>query len=659
MRNGLIPRLTTLLLAMALVLIISGPAPAEKAPGKTLEKIEAVGGKDEFPNANYIVIESLSETEYQLDGRLVSTTYELNKILTAKGKNSLGEEHIPYFKAYDSVIVNFARVIKSDGEIIEVPEDHIKDVSSAMAEMMNIYMPDAREKVISFKGLQVGDCIEYKYTEDVFHAYMDSAFDGVDIFQYTEPLLYRKNIITGPEEMPLNFAVKNGEVNFEKEKHDGKITYTWWAENQPAIVTEPAMPSLLEIAPTLYCSTLESWKEISRWWCEIAEEKMVVNDSMRLVIDSLTAGKSKDEAIASVYHYVAQKVRYMGLGTGKKQGLEPKPAVETFETKYGVCRDVATLMTAMLREANIEADIVLTMMGSKVEKEIPGIRFNHAIVAIKDDQGGYYFSDPTIENLPTLFPSLEQEQNILICTKEGRDLEITPHQSAEENLGQISANSRLTPEGSFVSDVVITSNAFYDMILRSITKSMPEKQVNMMLGQILQSVYPGAKLSYLEISDPEDLDMPMTMKFGYKINDYALEAGDYLLVKMPISTGVFEIVSMFVLESAKLPERQHPWNLGFTYGAVEDEVLTLPEGYELKAYPADQLEKYDHSLYETAYSSYSIPEPQSGQLSLKFQKKFLVDKKQMSPEEYGQFLKVLQAKDKSSRGEIILEKKDI
>jgi hypothetical protein len=649
----------TLFLALAILMTISGPTLAEKASKDVLDKIEAVGGKEEYPNANYIVIESLSETEYQLDGRLISTTYELKKILTAKGKNMLGEEHIPYFKAYDSVIVNFARVIKADGEIIEAPEDNIKDVSSAMGEAMNIYMPDAREKVVSFKGLQVGDCIEYQYVEDLFHAPMDSAFDGMDIFQYTEPLLYRKNIITGPEEMPLNFAVKNGKVNFEKEKHDGKITYTWWTENQPAIVTEPSMPSLLEIVPTMYCSTLESWEEISRWWCGMAEERMVVNDSLRMIIDSLTAGKSKEEAVASVYHYVAQKVRYMGLGTGKKQGLEPKPAVETFATKYGVCRDVATLMTAMLREANIEADIVLTMMGAKVDREIPGIRFNHAIVAIKDGQGGYYFSDPTIENLPTLFPSIEQEQNILICTKEGRDLEITPHQPAEENLGQISANSRLTPDGSFVSDVVMTSNAFYDMILRSITKSMPEKQVNMMLSQILQSVYPGAKLSYLELSDPEDLDAPMTMKFGYKINDYALEAGDYLLVKMPISTGVFEIVSMFVLESAKLPERQHPWNLGFTYGAVEDEVLTLPEGYELKAYPADQLEKYDHSLYETAYSSYSIPEPQSGQLSLKFQKKFLVDKKQMSPEEYKEFLKVLQARDKSSRGEIILEKKDI
>ena len=348
----------------------------------------------------------------------------------------------------------------------------------------------------------------------------------------------------------------------------------------------------------------------------------------------------------------------MGLGTGKKQGLEPKPAVETFETKYGVCRDVATLMTAMLREADIEADIVLTTMGFKVDKEIPGIRFNHAIVAVKDGQGGYYFTDPTIENLPTLFPSMEQEQNILICTEEGRDLEITPHQPAEDNLGHINANSRLTPEGNFVSDVVITSDALYDMILRTIIKSMPEKQVSMMFSQILQSVYPGAKISYFEFSDPENLDSAMTIKFGYKINDYALEAGEYLLAKMPTSTGIFDVISMFVLESAKLTEREYPWVLGFTYGAVEEEVLTIPEGYELKAFPQDQTENYDHSLYETAYTSYSEPEPQMGKPSLKFQKKFLVDKKQLDPQEYQDFLKVLQAKDKSGRGEIILVKQD-
>ncbi|MBD3381695.1 MAG: DUF3857 domain-containing protein [candidate division Zixibacteria bacterium] len=631
---------------------------AKQAEPELLAKIKSVGGIDEYPNANYVLVDDQVEIEYNHKGQADYRYYELTRVLTEKGKNMLGERHLYYFKVYDTLTLHKARVIKPDGEVIEVPEDYIKDIVSGATEAMNIYQPDTREIIISFKGLQVGDFIEVEYTDHLFHSPMDGVFDGLNVFQFSEPIIHSRVKITGPEDMPLKYVVRRGEVNFEREKKDGKITYTWWAENQPAIVTEIGMPPVTEIAPTVIYTTVDTWEEISRWWAEVAESKMALSDELRAVIDSLTAGKSKQEIIASVYHYVAQEIRYMGLGTGKKKGFEPKQVVETFETKYGVCRDVAALMVAMLREVDIESEIVLTMVGQKIESEIPHLHFNHAIVAVKDNNGGYYFSDPTVENLPVLFPSYEQEQDVLICTKEGRSLQETPHQPASENLGRISAESELKADGSFKSDVVMVADATYDMIIRSTLKQMPKQQARMMFAQLLQSSLPGASLSYFDTSDPDDLDSAITIKFGYTVSDYGLSADDYLLVKMPLSASNFDILSMFILETAKLPEREHPLRIGLTFGAVEEETLILPDGYDLKSFPENHDLKYDHSAYQTAYTSYAIPEPKAGKLNVQFHKKFLVDSKQFSPEEYQEFLKILQARDKSSRGEIILVKED-
>ncbi len=86
------------------------------------------------------------------------------------------------------------------------------------------------------------------------------------------------------------------------------------------------------------------------------------------------------------------------MGTGKKEGFEPKPVIETYETKYGVCRDVAALTVAMLREAKIECEIAMTNYGASVPKELPVLAFNHAIVAIKNDDGTYRYADPTVKN---------------------------------------------------------------------------------------------------------------------------------------------------------------------------------------------------------------------------------------------------------------------
>jgi hypothetical protein len=179
----------------------------------------------------------------------------------------------------------------------------------------------------------------------------------------------------------------------------------------------------MEVAPAVYFTTIKDWEAISRWWTDIAKSKYDVSDALHAEIESLISGKATDtEKIDAIYHFVAQKVRYMGLGTGKKKGFEPKPVSETYETRYGVCRDVAALMVAMLRDADIDADIVLTGAGYEMERELPTLSFNHAIVAVNNDDGSITYADPTIENSVDWLPAVEAEQQVLVCTSEGKTL---------------------------------------------------------------------------------------------------------------------------------------------------------------------------------------------------------------------------------------------
>lgn len=643
---------------LVMTLILSATAiSATTLDKETAELIKKAGGKEQYPDANALLIKQHTQYEYNADGTCTTTDYLLAKILTDAAFKDYGEMKIPYYKTYDTIVVRSARVIKQDGAIVDVPADMMKDISDASSEAMNIYESDALNRVISFKNLEVGDCVELLVDDYMYHAPMEGEFDGMQVFQLYEPIIAKDVVVIGPKSKPLRHVIKNGSVKYSEKQMGDKIKYTWSAENVDRIIQEPAMPSLTEIAPTVIFSTISSWENISKWWSDLAGKQMAMNDGLRAEVKSLTEGKTtRNEKINAIYHYVAQKVRYMGLGTGKKKGFEPKPATETYETKYGVCRDVATMMVAMLREADIPSEVVLTNMGSKVAYDIPYIGFNHAIVAIKNDDGSFTYADPTVDNSVDWLPAVEAKQQVLVCTPEGKSLGDTPLTPARENMGTIKAVSNLTEAGVFTSDVSISTDGIYDLALRSFAKSMPSAQMSMIWNYVIQDVYPGARLTNFSYSDAEDLSLPFEIKFSYQVDKYPTDAGEFVLMKSPVSRGSFELISKFLLASASLPERKYPYNLGFTFGASEEETITLPPGMKLKSMPDAVSESKGPVEYRMNYTSADSKELASGGTQVTYQKEILINAKEMSPAEYAQFKEVMKTASKSARGELIMQR---
>jgi hypothetical protein len=647
----------TLMLLGFVALMLPHPVTASQVSKETLDLIAKAGGKDQNPDANAIVILDKTDAEYHVDGSAVSRNYSLVKVLTQAGLQDHGETRVEYYRAYDTVQVLVARVIKADGSAVDVPDDMIKDINSTASQEMNIYEPDAKAKVITFKNLEIGDCVEYCVVDSTFHAPMEGEYDGVAGFQAFDPILRVEYNFTGPKDKPLRYITRNGKVNFSEKQNGDKIVYSWWAESVPRVISEPAMPALTDVVPTVVYSTLKSWEEMSRWWNKIAEPKYAMNDSLKAEVASLIAGKqTKQEKVDAIYRFVAQKIRYMGLGTGKKKGLEPKPVNETYETKYGVCRDVAALMVAMLRQAGVESEIVLTGVGYDVPKDMPVMSFNHAIVAIKNDDGSYTYADPTIKNSTAWLPAVEMEQQVLLCTKQGNTLTDTPHSPARDNMGKVKATSNLTEAGLFTSEVTITTNGIYDLALRGWAKSMPPAQVQQIWSYLLGQMYPGTRLTSFSTSDAEDLHKPFEMKISYQIDNYPMEAGKFMLMKSPVSLGFFEIISKFTLSSASLPERKYPWRLGFSFGAEEEETINLPPGLQIKSVPDPVSKQLGPIEYKMVYNTTATKELPGGGTQVTYQKELLIDSGQMSPAEYAQLKQVLLASSKSQRGEIIMVK---
>lgn len=607
-----------------------------------------------YPDANAVVVESRREVDYRADGTYLDRRYELVKVLTESGKESYGEVGFDYTRQYDEIRIDFARVIKPDGRVVETPEEMIKDVTHPALARMNIFDANARVLVVTFPNLEVGDAIEYSVLDSCFLPPIEDQFDLIETFQGGDPILFKEVRVTGPESLPLNHLVKDGEVDYQSRTENGRVSHVWTVRDVPRIVTEPAMPSLLQFAPRLLASTIDSWSQVSRWWYEMTQKFSEPDDDLRSVVAELTADLDSDEAkIKAIYHFVAQKIRYMGLGTGKKAGFEPKPAAETLATRYGVCRDVAVLMSTMLEVAGIESYVVLTRAGEKIDEEIPTVSFDHAIVALPDGSGGFYFSDPTVENSVDLLLPMEADASMLVCTAAGEDLSTSPHVPARDNLGTITARSRVDQEGRLTSEVTVSTKGIYDYAFRAWCKRYPPRELVNFWQQVITRVHPGAQLTGFSTSDPEDLHSPFGLRFSYEIEAYAIRAGEYLLVRSPVSTNSFELIMRQFLVAAGLPERRYAFDLGVTLGAEQIESLVLPDGYRVKSLPEGVDLESGPLSYRMVYSS-AAPTESAPSLRVDFSKEFLIDAKQLDPESYSRLKEILRASSRSGRGEIIL-----
>lgn len=230
-----------------------------------------------------------------------------------------------------------------------------------------------------------------------------------------------------------------GSVEFAETKKDGRILYTWTAENVPQVVPEPDMPPLYMCVQRLLVSTAKDWPEISQWYYGVCRPRLdAVTPEIRAKVEELTKdAKTPDAKIMALFQFVSQQIRYMGItAETEAPGYEPHDVSLTFNQRYGVCRDKAALLVSMLELAGLKAYPVLFMAGYPKDDEVPNNYFNHAIVAVEDTPGHYILMDPTYETTAELLPSTMANMSYLVARPQGDVLRRSPLVPTANNLLQ-------------------------------------------------------------------------------------------------------------------------------------------------------------------------------------------------------------------------------
>src|SRR5437879_2302876 len=255
-------------------------------------------------------------------------------------------------------------VIKPGGEVVAV------DVAANSKEMiddsqmgMNIYDPNSKILRVNIPKVEVGDVVHSITRTTIHRSVIPGEFADDNLFEGSGYIRHLSYEVYAPEEKPLKRIVLRdevpGTVKHSTQTLANKGTpHRWEANDVPRMFDEPSMPPYEIVLQRLLISTTTDWQSVSKWYWDLCKPHLdATTPEMKKTVKELTANsKSEMERIKAVFYNVAQKIRYMGLTPEKdRPGFEPHDVKLTFNNKYGVCRDKAALLVAMLHAAGFQS----------------------------------------------------------------------------------------------------------------------------------------------------------------------------------------------------------------------------------------------------------------------------------------------------------------
>ncbi len=555
---------------------------------------------ERYPDADSVYVDGVEETVYQPDGTYVTTSEQWIKVLTEKGRREESSLSLDYNARYGKAEILSVALIGTDGT--ERPVDisgTLKDTTENSSASANIYDPQDRRLTCTIPGVKVGDVVHAKTRRTATHARVENQFADISILEWTSPMVRQTVRVRAPAARPLkNTAVRHprGNVTYTKAPQpDGSILHTWTATNSPQAFPEPDMPPLYTQIQHLRISTVGDWRELSKWYWDLCLPHLAKTNA---AISNQVAVLGRD--IGKIYKWVAQEIRYMGLTLeDKSPGYAPHDVDLTFNNRYGVCRDKAALLVAMLRIAGFEAYPVLIHAGAKMDAEVPLPYFNHAITAVRApgdpraNRAGYILMDPTDESSRDLMPSYLSNRSYLVACPQGETLLTSQVAPATENAVRIAGKGTLASDGALIMDASISFNGINDNAYRSTFLRRRPEDRRKLFERFIQRAAPGAELLTCEImpADLRETESPLSVRLVFRAPESLLrgETRDELVV--PSLSRVLGIANFLLEGSTSLEVRRFPLDVSSTaqteerleidLGGALGPVLSLPETLEI------------------------------------------------------------------------------
>ncbi len=534
---------------------------------------------EEYPDVPYITL--YVEKNYTLneDMTWTLTNRTIEKVFKEGGKHRASKATY-YLEGNEKIEIDWARVITPEGLVYEVRSSAIKDesINSDYPEYEKLY-----RKKFAMRFVEVDCILDYQHTRIVDNPEFIREFKIDEVFRSRYPIVQKIVTLTYPKTMEVNIQFNKFDKKFittSKKEKDDKIILNWTlTEPSENIPIEYNIPFRLDIVPHLYCAVKQDWKTIGNKYYQKLQTKLIYSDDLKIKIEELKSDAKTDENIAqALYNYIIKEMNVIPISTTSYNEL-PRSLDKIYENNFGNDLELCFLYYGMLLYAGLEADLLWIRPENKgkLRSKVPTFRqLGNILVRVKLDD--YVYISPLREtaNFYNLPSDYHNAPALLIKEKKSKLIKIASFPPDTDGWRE-TINAKLTTDGKL--EIIEITELFGDYATSyRWNKDLKPKELEQSFQQQVTNIHSNAYLIEYNIANLNNNDIPVKTEIKYEIPEYALTAGEELLVfQLPgIDYGAGWVGQ---------DEREFPIYLNGLEMQSHHFIITLPEGYEIYYLP--------------------------------------------------------------------------
>ncbi|HYK90948.1 MAG TPA: DUF3857 domain-containing protein [Acidobacteriota bacterium] len=452
-----------------------------------------------------VILQEEESHVFDADGRSSRTYYLLFKVATQNGAEEWADISLSWEPWHEERPSVRARVITSD------QAEHVLDpktiADAAAREGNNKIYTDRRVLRAPLPAIAPGAIVEEEFLVNESAPIFGAGAVREVYFGRGVPVKHSRLVLDAPSSLPLQYRLQLlPDLKPQRTERDGRVQLVFEAGLLEAWDDVPAyLPSDVPAYPHVTFSTGDSWQKVAEEYSRIVDERIATTDVRPQVNKALRGMVDRNEKIAALVHELNRQVRYTGIEFGEA-AIVPHSPSETWNRKYGDCKDKSVLLVSLLRAAGIPAHIALldAGFGLDVSPDLPGMgRFDHAIVYVPGEPD--LWIDATDEYArPGQLPSADQGRLALIARKGESTLRPTPVSLSGDNLFVENREFYLAENGPARVVEISEPHGSFESGYRESYVDKDNKEAKEQLGNYMKSEYLADNLDRLDRSDPTD-----------------------------------------------------------------------------------------------------------------------------------------------------------
>lgn len=590
--------------------------------------------KKMYPGFNELVVKDFQSYEFLIENNKLKVIQDnqYESIILSDNGILHNKESFTYSELVKLLGYEAYTVIYENGSEKKIKVTQTHEIQSGKK---SVFYDDVKERQLIFPNLEAGAKKVYNYQTEFVDAFLLHKY----IFGSHLPIKNSTLQIKTDKNINIGYKIFNNESNlieFSKTEKKGKWIYKWTMKDVKPTKFEGNTPGYLHQIPHINVfikdylinnNKVEVLGDIDKLFDYYKGFTKNLNQTEDLTLKAITLKitenlPTEEEKVKSIFYWVKENIKYIAFENGY-EGFIPREASLICERKFGDCKDMASIITAMTKYANIKS-VHLCWIGTREipysYNDLPTPAVDNHMIAIYKKSEEYIFLDATdketLYGIPTAF--IQGKEALY---GEGENYKIIPVPIVPPEKNEINEHVQFTID----KDKLVGSGKvqFYGYnrsnILSNVGDATYKTRFEMIKNLVLKGNNKFNLKDYTE-ENIKDRDKPYEINYNFDLGNYIIKSDNEIYINLFIEKPFEKLI----IEKDR--EAQYEFNfLTFVNSHYE---LEIPKNCTVKYIPKNYSLNNDYLkadfVYETKENKIFLT------IQLK-QKKLLLNKSDFEP----------------------------